>query len=71
MRTLLLRAHNFNVTDLATYFNTDFDSARNKLFVMLTNNAVEKYGTNMYRKTAPFIKFLSVEDFPVSQKEPY
>lgn len=71
VRTLLLRAHNFNVTDLATYFNTDFDSARNKLFVMLTNNAVEKYGTNMYRKTAPFIKFLSVEDFPVSQKEPY
>lgn len=55
----LLSLDVFNISTIEQVFNVDKHDAKLKVFVMMKNNAVQPYGTNLYRKTPAFIKFLT------------
>jgi len=63
-RDLLLNIDKINQRQIETIFNClDKDVARETMFVLLKNNALKPYGTNLYTKTPAFIKFLTKETF--------
>lgn len=63
IRDLLLGYDKLNLTSLEHIFSVDKFLARTKLSTLLINNALENYGTNMFRKTPAFINFLTEHDF--------
>jgi len=63
-KDLLLNLDKINQRQIETIFNcADKDIARQIVFTLLKNNAFKPYGTNLYVKTAAFIKFLITENF--------
>lgn len=63
VRNLLLNIDKINVTSMEQCFNVEREDARELMFTLLKSNCLESYGTNMYRKTSAFVKFLSNNKF--------
>ncbi len=69
IRNLLLSLEKINISGIEQCFVVERDDARAILFTLLKSNCLESYGTNMYKKTAAFVKFLSSGKFSEGKAE--